>query len=281
MHKPMKIIFALIIALCFLLPSYAMADRTDDIRAIADRLPFGTITLEPYEGDRDDFDYLRAYIIKLAVKSYQVSPDTFDKPTLLSTTLLRDLVSKMNAQQPLDHRFDKLVEAGKTKWKIRKDIAEMWRYPSWGYCGHVSWALYNIYKSLGYKTDRIDSVNGSKEKYDISHVMTDVYVDDLKKYIIQDPTYNFYVEDKTGTILSFDELHNMAQARVEKPVFKILLLSILAPYTGQTFDGFPQNAQDIPEKYRERLNLDYFYKNYYNTIFKRVRFDGEDETDDE
>lgn len=280
MYKSMKSIFALIIALYFLTPAYAMADKTDDIRVITDRLPFGKIALEPYEGDRDDFDYLREYITKLAVNSYQVSPDTFDHPTLLSTTLLRDLVSKMNSQQPLEHRFDVLVKDRKTKWKIRKDIAEMWRYPSWGYCGHVSWALYNIYKSFGYKTDRIDSVNGSKEKYDVSHVMTDVYVDDLKKYVMQDPTYNFYVEDKNGIVLSFDELQTIAQTKAETPVFKVLLLSILAPYTGQTFMGFPQDADDIPEKYRTRLNLDYFFNNYYNSVFKRTRFDGEKETTD-
>ena len=59
---------------------------------------------------------------------------------------------------------------------MREDVAELWRYPNWGVCAHVALALYNVYKSFGYKAKRIDTMNGTWEDYTQSHAMNDVYV---------------------------------------------------------------------------------------------------------
>ena len=159
-----------------------------------------------YEGGKDDDIYLKNYIVALASSLYGVPQEMFDRPTLASTSLLRDMVHKFNYQLSGVRREKKVDGA-----TDRNDSAAMWRYGVRGICGLMSHTLFEIYKAMDYKTNRVDLINGSwgkrrqEGRYSKSHVTTEVYLDDYQKFVVQDPTYNLMMVDNDGDVLSLLE----------------------------------------------------------------------------
>jgi len=274
-----KNLFIILPLFCFFLQlltsGHAKGADHEEIREIAKRAEFEHIDLQPYEGSPADETYLRNYILDLASRTYGVDRRIFLTPTLLSTTLLRDLVNKVNAQAPENNSLDALASRHELQNIPRMDIAEMWRYPSWGACGHVSFSLYNIYKSLKFKTRRIDSINGLvgirtfPNRYRDSHVTTEVYLADLKRYIIQDPLLNSWIENDAGRILDFIETRKTIATGKNLPLFRTLPFAFPLPRKIVIFDEVPDNFT--------KFNKVYFIKSSYNLVWKLTSFDGTNE----
>ncbi len=267
----------ILLFLTFVPAAFATEYKTyAETRTIADKLAFGTVELKSYEGGPEDTEYLKEYILELATRSYGVDASFFDKPTLASTSLLRDLVSKMNHQQKPEQEIMLLARQKKLKYKVREDIAELWRYPSWGVCAHVALALYNVYKSFGYQAKRIDTMNGTWETYDQSHAMNEVYVEDLGKFILQDPQYNMVALDASGKYLSFAETKAMLDKN-EEPEFRTFLFMATYPYNKKNYESFPMTP--IPYEGMDFVfDIENIRKNYYRNIYRERFFDGKKET---
>ena len=63
-----------------------------------------------------------------------------------------------------------------------------------GYCGTAALTLWAVYRAFGYEVRKHDwvggNINGQDFYYDTSHVLTEVFIRDFQKYVMQDPTYN-------------------------------------------------------------------------------------------
>ncbi len=197
----------------------------------------------PYMGGKDDDDYLKDYIVALASSLYDVPKEMFDRPTLASTSLLRDMVHKFNYQLTSARR-EKKVEGAMD----RSDSAAMWRYRVRGICGMMSHTLFGVYKAMGYKTNRIDLLNGSwgkrrqEGRYSKSHVTTEVYVDDYQKFVVQDPTYNLMMVDDNNNVLSLLEARQRHFQTGKPYKFRHFTIGITRP----TYpDGVTEYIDDI------------------------------------
>jgi Ca2+-binding RTX toxin-like protein len=174
----------------------------DDALAIIKAAPAGEFTLAQYTGAVDDQVYLKQWVTDLAARVYGVDAQVFDAPTLGSTTLLRDLVHRALYQTGSPHDFAEI--AASPQFLGYEDVAQSFRYPAHGLCSQMAWQLWEVYQAFGYSTTNIATINGNVDDYDDSHVMVEVYLDDLGKEIVQDPTFNFLYR-QGDTVLSFAE----------------------------------------------------------------------------
>jgi Ca2+-binding RTX toxin-like protein len=178
----------------------------DEALAIINAAPESEFTLAPYTGAVDDQVYLRQWVTDLAESVYGVDANVFDVPTLGSTTLLRDLVHRALYQTSDPHDFKAI--AASPQFLGYEDVAQSFRYPAHGLCSQMAWQLWKVYQSFGYSTTNLSTINGNVDDYDDSHVMVQVYLEDLGKEIVQDATFNFLYR-KGDTFLSFEEARSL------------------------------------------------------------------------
>lgn len=237
----------------------------EDIIAITRTVKAGQIDIPPYEGAADDLFALKNYIVPFAVTLYGVSPTVFETPTLLSTTLLRDMVHKVNWQMDTDYDIKNVVKEGRAIAKIGQDVGEMWRHPSRGRCGHMARSLYYIYRSLGYPVERLSVVDKLPDPRwtaaEYSHVFTQVFVADYQKFIIQDASFNNVMRDTEGHFLSFTQTRQLLSQNPERVDVTALDHAILfyednAHYTKLR----PEDAYKFDKYFRMMLIREVSYK---------------------
>jgi hypothetical protein len=236
----------------------------DDIASAAP-FPLNLSVAPPYEGGVDDYDYLRQYITDYAVRVYGVDPTLFDEPTMVSTGLLRDLVHKFNCSGA-DELY-RLWKDGKTIAPPRQDVAETWRYPSSGDCGQMSYALFHLYRAFGYETNRTGTINGQigpygvQNSYTQSHGTTEVYLPEINRFIVQDPTFNtVIIETATGQPLGWLEAHQVL-TEAQKSGQQAAIDSVtLIPTWVATGYGYrtDTNSPVVSNRDKALLALDYF-----------------------
>jgi Ca2+-binding RTX toxin-like protein len=178
----------------------------DDALAIIQSAPTEEFTLAPYTGAVDDYVYLKQWVTDLAAREYGVDAHVFDSPTLGSTTLLRDLVHRALYQTSDPHEFADI--AASPQFLGFEDVAQSFRYPAHGLCSEMAWQLWQVYHAFGYSTTNVATINGNVDDYTDTHVMVEVYLEDLGKEVVQDPTYNFLYR-QGDSFLSFEEARSL------------------------------------------------------------------------
>ncbi len=173
------------------------------------------INFEIYKGENRSYDYLRQYILEYAVVNYEVDSNFFDTPTTINTDILREIVHYVNYKnKAAGRRPDK---------KIYNTLGYMFKDSVGENCGFMGTTLFDIYKSFGYHVKRYDVLDGNLNgflKYRDSHVFVEVYIPGLKKYIIQDPTFNnSLISCNTNQRLSFEEVRKQLYMDDVQPCF--------------------------------------------------------------
>ena len=72
-------------------------------------------------------------------------------------------------------------------------------------CRHLSIALNEMYLAMGFKSRYVTCLSTNEKDQDC-HVINSVYSTTLKKWIWIDPTFNAYVKDENGNLLSIEEV---------------------------------------------------------------------------
>jgi Ca2+-binding RTX toxin-like protein len=179
----------------------------EDARAAAERAPHGDWDLPTYRGSKTDLSYLKNYVIANAAAMYDVPTSVFKTATVFSTTLVRDFIHRA-VYSNTDSGYYKDLNLP----PMRTDVAAALRYPASDSCGLMGYQLWKAYQALGYEATRYDGLDGdylspkSQWSYKLSHVITEVYLQDLGKYALQCSTFNAMFTDKSGTLLSSQEL---------------------------------------------------------------------------
>lgn len=236
----------------------------DDLASAAP-FPLDLSEAPPYEGGVDDYEYLRQFVTDYAVRVYGVDPTLFDEPTMVSTGLLRDLVHKFN-YSTVEYLYD-LWRNGETIAPPRQDIGETWRYPSGGNCGQMSYALFHVYRAFGYETNRTGTINGQigpfgvENSYTQSHGTTEVYLPEIRRFVVQDPTYNTVILDtQTRQPLGWVEVHRViTQAQKDGRQAAIDSITLVPTWvaTGYWYRS-DTNGPAVPSQDKAILALDYF-----------------------
>gem|GEM_PF-6735437 len=108
-----------------------------------------------------------------------------------------------------------------------------------GYCGASALTLWAVYRAFGYEVRKTDWVGGSINSqdfhYDMSHVLTDVFMRDYQKYVMQDSTYNI-----SGVI-------TMSNTIIPNSVLELALVFSDPQYSPSVFSdgGYNYNANPI------------------------------------
>jgi hypothetical protein len=162
------------------------------------------VTPAPYEGEPDDLSYLRSYLIAGMTSRYQVDASIFDRPTLTSTSLIRDYISHLVFDQAnlaygeLPPELRQVAPLDDVAVLIREGVAEQ--------CGFVNLQLQHAYRSFGFESTRIEAINGTVDNFTVGHVTTEVYIVDYDKAVIQDAYLNFMLRDAAEEPLSHQEV---------------------------------------------------------------------------
>ncbi|MEZ5849059.1 MAG: calcium-binding protein [Hyphomicrobiaceae bacterium] len=227
---------------------------TDDYelaRQIIEAALQSEFVLPAYTGSTTDLAYLKQWVLAQVTAIYGVDATLFDTSTVVSTSVLRDFVHRALYQTTTPNDYADVVAS--PSFLGFDDVARSFRYPMWGLCSEMAWQEWQVFRAFGYQTNTIATINGDLSDWTDSHSMTQVYVSDLGKYIIQDSTFNFIYRDASGSILSFDEARaaNLAGA---------LSFDGFADYRYYLNFGYP--APEISASLQ-----DYFRQNYLETTF--------------
>lgn len=151
----------------------------------------------PYTGAADDLDYLKGYV-EQAIGS---PPGFFDVATVENTARLRDFVHQSN------FRF---YANGRPSSECLHDVGCMFRKQVGQSCGFMTISLLAIFEAFGFEARGYNTIDGTLSgplKYRDSHVLPEVWIPDLHKYVVQDPTFNLSFEQcSSHQPLSFDEI---------------------------------------------------------------------------
>jgi len=134
---------------------------------------------------------LANYVIdKLMEKKETYSNDYFAIPTVKNTSVLRDYVHHQLTKEHLDlekadYGSGKASMLQVLKWLETKEYRVQ--------CGGLAQILFGIYRGLGYSAVLSDWVDKAPFYYTDSHMLVEVYIPELNKYIIQDPSFNIIV----------------------------------------------------------------------------------------
>lgn len=74
-------------------------------------------------------------------------------------------------------------------------------------CRDMATALTEIYLSIGFKARTVTCISRYFNDNDV-HVVTEVYSNKLKKWIMVDPSFNAYIIDSSNNILNLSEIRN-------------------------------------------------------------------------
>ena len=108
-----------------------------------------------------------------------------------------------------------------------------------GHCGTAALTLWAVYRAFGYEVRYTDWVGGSSNSqdfyYDTSHVLTDVFMRDYHRYVMQDSTYNI-----SGVV-------TMDGALIPNSVLDLALVFSDARYSPSVFSdgGYNYNVNPI------------------------------------
>lgn len=176
----------------------------EEARATAAAAFSGEFTLPSYTGGQADLPYLRTWVLDQVTALYAVTADVFDQATIYSTSILRDFVHRAIYQSTTHEDIDVITANGDLLYAQNSDVATAFRYPATGLCGLMAWQEYQVFRAFGYETHEIATMSGDVDTFTDSHVMTEVYLSDLGKFIIQDATFNVLLKGNDGTPLSYD-----------------------------------------------------------------------------
>jgi len=136
-------------------------------------------------------EHLARYALRELMGGEQpYSEEYFTIPTVDNTSVLRDYV-----HHKLTREHESLEKAsyenGKTsmlqvlKWLEDRKYRVL--------CGGLSQILMGIYRGLGYSATMCNWVDMEPSYYTDSHMLVEVYIPELNKYIIQDASYNMTI----------------------------------------------------------------------------------------
>jgi hypothetical protein len=178
----------IVIFFCLNDPNYAHPANTYlDIR---------TLQVSVYSGVDKDYIYLKEYVLDFIKKNFDINLKSLNRATIENIDFLRNVVHHMN----WEYKLRKRAKDDTTGYLFKEQAG--------GDCGFISTTLFDIYKALGFKVRRYDLVDGAlygHAKYRDSHVLTEVYIPELNKYIVQDGTYNIACT-LNGNRLSLSEI---------------------------------------------------------------------------
>ena len=172
----------------------------------------------PYKGASGDDEAFKRYIQESLIKIYGLSTNDLIEPSLATLVKIRDFTHQMNAI------YKKRLQPDLQCLLQNADC--MFTKKGGGTCGFVSLSLFNIYSILGYPARRYDVVDGSLKTmkahnhfdYRDSHAFVEVYLPSLKKFVLQDPTYNhFWNHCESKEPLSYFELQQLLYKKDEIP----------------------------------------------------------------
>lgn len=178
-----------------------MTDSYETARRIIDAAPEAQFDLPKYTGGIGDLAYLRGWVLNQVTQIYDVDAAVFDNATLLSTTILRDFVHRAIYQTTEVNNISAIRHT--SAYLGADDVALAFRYPAFGLCGLLSAQQLAVFRSFGYDANTISSIEDNPDNYDDSHVMTQVYLTDLGRFIVQDSTFNCVYRDESDNILDF------------------------------------------------------------------------------
>jgi Ca2+-binding RTX toxin-like protein len=205
-----------------------------DARTLIAAAERGSWHLPAYEGGRNDLAYLRSYVTDGVARTYDVDPSVLQKATMFSTSLVRDFVHRAIYQSGNSTTYAELRAADPNfNSNVRSDVAAALRYPASDSCGLMGYQLFRVFEALGYDCERIGAVEGDLVggvpgqfrmfstglNYSNAHVTTQVFVEDLGKFVIQDSTFNLLFTDESGVPLSMNELR--LQQMSSNPTYSI------------------------------------------------------------
>lgn len=177
----------------------------EDARATVMAADQGEFTLPNYTGGEFDLSYLKNWVLGQVETIYDVTADAFNEATIYSTSILRDFVHRALYQETGREDISDISANEDLLYPQTLDVATAFRYPAYGLCGLMAWQEYQVFRAFGYQAHDIATLNSNTDAYTDSHVTTEVYLTDLDKFIVQDATFNFILEDNDNNPLSYFE----------------------------------------------------------------------------
>ena len=134
---------------------------------------------------------LARYVLKELRKRERLqNQDFFAIPTVESTSVLRDYVHHKLTKE---HESLEKAPYGRGKASMLQVLKWLDDKKYRVQCAGLAQILFGIYRALGYSAVLSDWVDMSPSYYTDSHMLVEVYIPELEKYIIQDPSYNMMV----------------------------------------------------------------------------------------
>lgn len=182
----------------------------EDARTVCAAASDEEFLLPNYDGGPGDYNYLKSYVLGLVTDIYGVPADIFSTATIFSTSLLRDFVHRAIYQSTTHEYIDDIAARGGLLVPQTEDVATALRYPAWGLCGLLAWQEFQVFRAFGYDTNLLAFINNDIGAFTDSHTTTEVFCEDLNRYIVQDATFNFVFEDASGNALTWNEARTVA-----------------------------------------------------------------------
>ena len=149
---------------------------------------------------------LSKYVVReLKQKNTLFNEKYFNEPNIDNVSLLRDYVHHKLTKKHLALPKAKKYGGGRISMlKVLKWLeAEKYRVQ----CAGLAQILYGIYKGLGYNAVLCDWVDKTPFYYTDSHMLVEVYIPEIKKYIIQDPSFNIIVTFHNEPLSTLELIH--------------------------------------------------------------------------
>ena len=216
---------------------------------------------------------LAKYVLEeLSQKEDFYSQDYFAVPTVENTSGLRDYVHHKLTKQ---HESLEKAHYGGGKASMLQVLKWLDDKKYRVQCAGLAQILFGIYRALGYSAVLSDWVDMSPSYYTDSHMLVEVYIPELEKYIIQDPSYNMMVLHnntpintlelmsllRNGQVLENKEISFVNDMEKEEGVFipvKELNYEQYLRYFGQVVSWNSGSNVMYPavERHRHRTNSD-------------------------
>jgi len=148
-----------------------------------------------------DYQLANYAIGKLGEENSVWTRDFFAIPSIENTSVLRNYVHHLLTKE--HKNLDKAIY-GPGKASMLRVLKGLEAGEFWVECGGLSQILFGIYQGLGYCAVLSDWVDQSPSSYTDSHMLVEVYIPELNKYIIQDPSFNIIVTFRSEPISSLD-----------------------------------------------------------------------------